>query len=54
MSVLADRAFAEMKSRGGQDAMRESLSRIERLMDEVDGCGGSDRGGLAELSKIIK
>lgn len=24
------------------------------LMDEVDGCGASDRGGLPALSKIIK
>lgn len=24
------------------------------IMDEVDGMGGSDRGGIAELTKIIK
>lgn len=34
------------------DAQRPQKTMI--LMDEVDGCGASDRGGLGALVKVIK
>lgn len=37
ISALADRAFAETKRRGGHEAIRESLSRIERLLADLEG-----------------
>lgn len=39
-------------SKSGVGAMK--LQRRLVIMDEVDGMGGSDRGGIAELIKVIK
>lgn len=47
------------QSSGSTSSMKQDLPSLHMskrlvIMDEVDGMGGSDRGGLAELSKIIK
>ena len=40
--------------KSGLPALDDRPKKTMIVMDEVDGCGASDRGGLAALNKIIK
>lgn len=49
-SLLSNAVTCQAISSGGEVLNRKRLV----IMDEVDGMGGSDRGGIAELIKVIK
>lgn len=48
--AVMSRAIGSMSFLGSASCLKKRLI----IMDEVDGMGGSDRGGVAELIKIIK
>ena len=46
---------AQTRNRENSDRRRDEANRkTVIIMDEVDGCGSSDRGGIAALIKVIK
>lgn len=47
-ALLSDAVSSQAISAGGEVVNRKRLV----IMDEVDGMGGSDRGGIAELIKV--
>ncbi|CAG8748781.1 17720_t:CDS:2, partial [Acaulospora morrowiae] len=47
-------SFAHGESTSGQDTQRRNADKILVIMDEVDGMSAGDRGGMAELIKLIR